>query len=73
MKEQREILDENLEVDLRAQFLRIIKEHNLSVYMISKESGVARVTIDRIIEGKHDTSIRKTWVKLGAWRIKKGY
>lgn len=73
MNEPRDLLDGNLERDLRDQFLAIKKEHNLTVSKISQESGVARLTIDRIIEGKHDTRVRDTWGKIAKWRIEKGY
>lgn len=73
MKETRKPLDGKLAKDCRSQFLKVRKDHpELATYQISKESGVARYTIDRIESGDYEVK-DGTWDKLGDWIKDKGY
>ena len=65
-----EVLDGNLSPKARKQLQEII-DKGVTPYRISKDSGVAIMTITRILEGKNVTTDQLD--KLGTWIKKKKY
>lgn len=71
MREERKVLDGFIAEDARKQLKDIIDTLEMTHYQVRKESGVATVTIKRILDGENPTAAQLDL--LGKWIREKGY
>ena len=64
MREERKVLDGFIAEDARKQLQEIV-DSGITPYRIRKETGVATVTIERILNGENPTAAQLD--KLGVW------